>query len=324
MLSRPAPPGRPYPNLGQAVLLVLLSLVLQIATGATAFAIASVTLDDAKSAAKLIFYPWVLLPVLLLSGGLTLALGLRATREPAARFFRVHRFSSCLVPAILATSLGLSIVLHEVDNGIIALLSHLVAAEKLPPDLLDLAIAPVGAALLVIVAAPLLEEYLFRGLILRGLLENSRRVTAIIVSAVLFGVSHGNLRQFILAVTIGVTFGWWYQCTRSVGPGLIGHATFNSVSWLAAQLPAWAGRLGLTRDPHTVVHEPWWFFLVGVALTAVGVVSFNRHAFDLDPDSSWPPTPPAPDEPPLLEPPLLLEPTADQAAPDTRAAAPAS
>ena len=46
MPPRPATPGRPYPNIGQAILLVVVAAALQAATGATAYAIVAVARDD--------------------------------------------------------------------------------------------------------------------------------------------------------------------------------------------------------------------------------------------------------------------------------------
>ncbi len=322
MPPRPATPGRPYPNIGQAILLVVVAAALQAATGATAYAIVAVARDDGQTTMSVVFNPWILLPVVGVAGGLALALGLRATHEPARRFFRVHPFSPRLIPAVIIGSLGLAVILHEIDNGILELVGRLAGPDKVVPDLIDVAVAPVGAALLLMLAGPLIEEYLFRGMILRGLLENTGRFTAIVVSAVLFGFIHGNLRQFVIGVTLGATFGWWYERTRSVGPGLLGHAVFNSVTWVAGQLPAWGLALGLRRDKYPLVHEPWGFLLGGVVLAAVGFWDFARHASAVAPDRSWLPV--APPEPPLLEPPPLLIAPGDQAGPDTRAAAPVS
>jgi membrane protease YdiL (CAAX protease family) len=213
-------------------------------------------------------------------------------------------------------------VLVETDNCILQLIMFVTGSDKPPPDLLDMSRSPIGAAILVIVVAPLLEEYLFRGLILRGLLTHHRRIVAVGIAALAFGIAHGNVRQFFLAVIIGLAFGWWYVRTRSVGPGIIGHATFNAVAWGAAQLGDVSRALGMHRDQGPVVHEPWWLTLGGLALVALGIWSFHRDAPAGGPASFPLPLPSSAVEPPLLpEPPLLGPPQATGA---VRAAAPAS
>lgn len=54
---------------------------------------------------------------------------------------------------------------------------------------------------------PISEEIIFRGAILR-ILEKQGRVFAIIVSAVLFGLFHGNILQGIFATCVGIVLGY--------------------------------------------------------------------------------------------------------------------
>jgi membrane protease YdiL (CAAX protease family) len=58
------------------------------------------------------------------------------------------------------------------------------------------------------VAAPVLEEMLFRGVILRGFLRQYSRTFAILWSATLFGIAHLNLYQMATAVVLGIVSGW--------------------------------------------------------------------------------------------------------------------
>src|SRR6185312_16905981 len=105
---------------------------------------------------------------------------------------------------MIVTSLGVSLLLHEIDNQILHLLSLISGPEKLPADLLDIAAAPAGSFAVAVLAAPVLEEYLFRGLILRGLLAHGPRIQAILFSAILFGIVHANLRQFVIGLVLGL------------------------------------------------------------------------------------------------------------------------
>lgn len=303
------PPVELYPNGGQTVLLVFIALGLQVATGSTAFAINYLALGDVDAALARLWDPWTLLPVLVISGSLTLALGLRGTHEPARQFLRIRPFPINLLIPVALTAVGLAIVLSEVDNCIINLILLASGKDKPPADLLDMSVSPLGAALLAVLAAPLLEEYLFRGMILRGLLTHYRPLVAIVSASLAFGIVHGNIRQFILAVVIGAAFGWWFTRTRSVGPGMIGHALFNAVAWGASQFPDVAHPLGLHTAQSRGEHSPWWFTLGGLALTGLGIWIFHRKAPDLGPEPGPPVIPWTDAEPPLLaEIPPLAEP----------------
>ena len=70
--------------------------------------------------------------------------------------------------------------------------------------------------LLVTIFAPILEEALFRGVILDGFLQRYSPKASIIVSSILFGVIHLNPWQFIPAFAGGLFMGWIYYRTRNL------------------------------------------------------------------------------------------------------------
>lgn len=305
MAGAPAP-RITFPDTGRAVLMVVGYTSMQLALGIIAGTVASILGHaDPHAANDIVRDPWVLLALLVPAAVVMLALGLRRTRESSAEFFRLRPFAVSLVPAIVVTAVGTALVLTEVDNSIRHLLAMAVRPKPLPPDLLDLAIAPTGAFVLVVLAAPWLEEYFFRGLILRGLLACQRVRAAVILNAILFGLMHANLRQFVIGAVLGLIFGWWYACTRSVAPGIIGHMLFNGVTWLAAQWRESAEVLGLGGFARPDLHEPWWVFVGGAGLMAGGLLLFHRQCPRLaPPEPVMPPVePPLLDQPPLLAPP---------------------
>lgn len=83
------------------------------------------------------------------------------------------------------------------------------------------------AFLVTAVLAPIIEEVLFRGLILEKLSHAFSAKTAIIISAVLFGIAHGNIEQGIFAGIFGIALGYAYMKTHSIIPGIIGHFVNN-------------------------------------------------------------------------------------------------
>ncbi|HKQ12783.1 MAG TPA: type II CAAX endopeptidase family protein [Steroidobacteraceae bacterium] len=78
------------------------------------------------------------------------------------------------------------------------------------------------------VAAPVLEEMLFRGVILRGFLRQYSRTFAILWSATLFGIAHLNLYQMMTALAIGIVAAWLYERCRSLWPCILLHAAYNA------------------------------------------------------------------------------------------------
>lgn len=78
-----------------------------------------------------------------------------------------------------------------------------------------------------VILAPVLEEVLFRGIILKGFLKNYSPVKAIVVSGLLFGIFHLNPWQAIGASFVGVILGWVYYKTKSIIPCIIIHFVNN-------------------------------------------------------------------------------------------------
>lgn len=85
--------------------------------------------------------------------------------------------------------------------------------------------------------APVCEELVFRGAILRALLRwTPRHWVAIAVSAVLFALVHANPAQMPHAFLIGLLLGWLYYRTDSVVPGVVYHWVNNSVAYVVYNL----------------------------------------------------------------------------------------
>lgn len=87
-----------------------------------------------------------------------------------------------------------------------------------------------------VVAAPLVEELVFRGLVMRSLLSVAAAPVAIIAQGVLFGVAHidpvrgvGNVGLALVLSGVGVSFGASAYWLRRIGPTMVAHAIFNGV-----------------------------------------------------------------------------------------------
>lgn len=97
------------------------------------------------------------------------------------------------------------------------------------------------------ILAPLAEEIVFRGAILRTLLDmmsKKNHWVAIMISAAIFGVVHGNMAQFVNALLMGLILGWMYYRTKSLVPGILLHWVNNTVAFILTNiLPQTNGKL---------------------------------------------------------------------------------
>lgn len=81
------------------------------------------------------------------------------------------------------------------------------------------------------IMAPIAEEAVFRGAILRSLLSSIRPWTAIALSALLFALIHMNPAQMPHAFLVGLLLGWIYWRTGSILPTILFHWVNNSVAY---------------------------------------------------------------------------------------------
>ena len=85
--------------------------------------------------------------------------------------------------------------------------------------------------------APIAEEMVFRGAILKSLLNTRLSVsTAVMLSALLFALIHFNPVQMPHAFLVGLLLGWMYQRTGSILPSVAFHWVNNSVAYVLYNL----------------------------------------------------------------------------------------
>lgn len=102
---------------------------------------------------------------------------------------------------------------------------------------------PLWVALLsTAVFAPIFEEWLCRGMIMRGMLKRYSPAVAIIISAAFFAVIHMNPWQAIPAFILGCLFGLVYYKTGSLKLTMLMHCANNAFSVLLTQSPGTQGK----------------------------------------------------------------------------------
>lgn len=126
--------------------------------------------------------------------------------------------------------------------------------------------------LLVSIFAPFFEEWLCRGMILRGLKRTKIGATgAIVVSALIFALIHGNPWQALPAFVLGVIFGYVYHKTGSLKLTMLMHFTNNTFAVLMGQF---APELSEYDSLAQVI--PAWQYICLVGASAVLIVMFIR------------------------------------------------
>jgi membrane protease YdiL (CAAX protease family) len=85
-----------------------------------------------------------------------------------------------------------------------------------------------------VIAAPIVEEMVFRGVVLRGLRSRLPVVPAICLQGALFGIAHvdpvrgrGNVGLVMVLSGVGIAFGVAAVLLGRIGPSIVAHAIFN-------------------------------------------------------------------------------------------------
>jgi uncharacterized protein len=150
-----------------------------------------------------------------------IAYSIRKKRTGSASFNLIIE-NKKLIPLVIIGTLTLMV-------GVISPLGELIPmSDGFKKTLIELSSHKgIFSFILLVIAAPLFEELIFRGIILEGMLKNYSPVKAILLSSVLFAVVHLNPWQFVAGFIIGIFAGWLYYKTRSIAFPLIIHASAN-------------------------------------------------------------------------------------------------
>lgn len=152
-----------------------------------------------------------------------------------------------------------------IANGSSMIAEYLPGYEAFAEMMEQMLIPGVGMALAIIIGAPVFEEALFRGIILRGYLRKAPPWKGIVFSGLMFGALHVLPVHVFFASLVGFALGYVYYRTRSLGLVILIHFLNNGSSYWMSQteVPAtWAEITGWTTGS---------IFALAAVTTALGV-----------------------------------------------------
>jgi membrane protease YdiL (CAAX protease family) len=212
---------------------------------------------------------WFPLTILQLVSGLIAAQAGAILAGLSIRHLLTHaRLQFLLLLPLAVASSGILILASELGN-------ILNAIKPIPSEYIDVINELFsqnfwGVLVAVAVATPIIEELVFRGVILEGLRTKYSTRTAVLVSAALFGLMHGLPWAMINAFLLGVFLGWLMVKTESLQLCIVAHALYNGMDfvisrWIQLPIP------GFNNMTSTVEFQPWWFDVLGFVLLLLGI-----------------------------------------------------
>lgn len=164
--------------------------------------------------------------ILSAGGTVLIALRIKKSQSPDEKPIQMTPFRTSTAWVVVLLSFAIIIALEPIIN--------LIPIPEMFKELLNnLFSKTVPALLTAVIAAPILEELIFRGIILEGLLKNYNPLKAILITNIFFGIAHLNPWQFVGAFIFGIFISWVYMKTRNIFLPVLIHFVNNLVGYLA-------------------------------------------------------------------------------------------
>ncbi len=167
-----------------------------------------------------------LIPII--SESLSIILGIVLLKIDMKKLFNLDGFTGKELTNTVIISLGLQTLAALLAQAVAFLLKQF-GLESPTADLS--ATTSAGATIFMYFYAcllgPVLEELMYRGVILQGLRKYNERF-AIIVSALIFGLMHQNYQQFILGFMLGLVLAAAALRSGSLIPSIVTHIIVNT------------------------------------------------------------------------------------------------
>lgn len=191
-----------------------------------------------------------------------------------AEIMPIKAISWQLLLPLVVSILGLFVVSLELGKGVLYVIPMPEVLQNAFRELVGKESSYLLAFYATVIQAPIIEEALFRGIIVGGLLACRSKYQAAIWSAILFGIYHMNPWQFPVAFILGLVFAWWIIQTGSLLPCLLGHAlnNFLAITLARSEIP------GFVENTEALVFLPWWVDVCAILLAVLGLWWFHQVA----------------------------------------------
>jgi len=216
-----------YPTFWQAANLVVIYIFIQTLID---FPLA---IYDYNHGTDWLYQPWIKVPVFLGSTLLILYLGYYYSGLKFSEVFSFKLFNLLVIPSMVIAFGGLQYFLNEINIHFEKILPPPAWFMELFSRLFNSDLGVWGGILRIVIIAPIVEELIFRGVIMAGFSRIYHPVFAIFFSALLFGLFHLNPWQFPAAFALGLVLGWIRIRTGSVLACIAGHAIHNGLVFLS-------------------------------------------------------------------------------------------
>ena len=154
----------------------------------------------------------------------------RKAKVPLKELFPVRKFNILLFVPIFFFIWGAQNLIGEVNILIDKIIPPPSWFWELFNKIFESDYGVYGAILKVAIIAPIIEELIFRGVIMHGLMKNYSGTTAVVVSALMFALFHMNPWQFPATFVLGLLLGFLMLKKHNILLCIGGHAINNGIA----------------------------------------------------------------------------------------------
>jgi membrane protease YdiL (CAAX protease family) len=219
--------------------------------------------------------PWILPATLAIGNGIAIAFACSRSNQTLQQIAGPLSLPPKFILPIFALVGSLVVIEATLYLWLIRFIPSLQVHETYGMDKSRLA-----AGLSIILVAPLAEELLFRGILLRGLIPNYGYWKGIAIGGALFAIMHIDPARLLGTFAIGVLFGWWFAKTHNIWMGVLGHALNNTLAYVTMWI--WPDAADEKIPPYDPL-EPLWLLAAAIIFTAS--LFWMRHLFRAKPMS---------------------------------------
>jgi membrane protease YdiL (CAAX protease family) len=127
-----------------------------------------------------------------------------------------------------------------------------------------------------IILAPLFEEFIFRGIILKGFLNTYNAKKAVILSTVIFAVVHVSPTKIFGALLLGLFLGWIYYETNSLGSCILIHFSANFTNAITSYMIYRIGYSSINAVDYSL-YGSITFYIIAISAVAIFILIYGLY-----------------------------------------------
>ncbi len=212
-----------------------------------------------------------------LTFGLIIYWQLTSKQLSVTTYFTNPSLSNLKLSGLLLASLGLSIVLSEVNNITHCFLPLSQAAVEQINQIMSTKSNFFFSGFVLLTAAAALREIFFRGLILQGLLANYSWEKAAGFTILLQLILEFSLFHLLGVFTLSLLLNWLYLQSKSLVLCVLGNIFYSAIPYLFLyylpyKIPGYNTKLSTTAQ-----FQPLWFNILGLLLLGLGAYLLTNN-----------------------------------------------